>query len=242
MPIYYFIVERGVYGLLNAFKSSSVADAESNYRAAPLVADFNIVNAMWPPVLVRNVLLQLERLICTGICRTEGHARRSSFRQIVDVGHNGALPSSVGGIGSVYIAATNTYLTRREPDVVNRLRDANRMIAAAPTYAPDAYWAFDGGTFFCTLPDPVKVEIFFPQFPIIDAFSDYDGFFGIGTGFPALVPEEFELAWAVGAAGVLASKVGTFPEEAASYLAVFQSLMEQQGVKLKIPLDFNATE
>lgn len=241
MAIYYFTAERGTYGLLTAFKSDSVTDAETNYRVAALVSDTSIINAMYPPTLVRKTLLDLERLICSAICRTEGHSRRVNFRQEVDKTHGETLPSSVGGIGAVRDADGN-YLTRREPDIVRELRGDNR-INALPTFSGPDYWAWDGGVFFCTLNGAAaKIEVFTPNFPVIDTFADYDAPFVTVAPVAALVPDEFELAWAIGSAGILASKVGTFPEEASSYLELFQGLMSQQGVKLKIPLDYNADE
>jgi hypothetical protein len=241
MSIYYFTAERGTFGLLTTFKSDSVADAETNYRAASLVSDTNIVNAMYPPTLVRKTLLDLERLICTAICRTEGHARRVNFRQEVDKSHGDSLPSSIGGIGAVRDVDGN-YLTRRDPDNIRELRGNNR-IKSLPSFTAPGYWAWDGSVFFCTMEDvAAKVEIFLPAFPVIDAFADYDAPFVTVSPVAALVPDEFELAWAIGAAGLLASKVGTFPEESSSYLELFQGLMAQQGVKLKIALDYNADE
>lgn len=241
MPIYYFTVERGVYGLLTSLKSDSVADAESHYRSGNLVNDTDVVNAMYPPTLARNVILMLERVICLAICQMEGHPRRVNFRVETDKTHLDLLPSSVGGIGSVY-TTSGEYLLRREPDVVMQLRDANGVIASLPTYTKRNYWAWDGGKFYCTVAGPVKVETFDPQFATIDAFTDYDSLFFIPSLASAKLPEEFELAWAVGAAGILAAKVGTFPEEASNYQQMFQQLMAQHGVKLKLPLDYNANE
>lgn len=241
MSIYYFTVERGVYAFLTSFKSDSVADAETHFRATTLVNDTDIVNAMYPPTLVHKVILDLERVICLAICQTEGHPRRVNFRVETDKTHLDALPSSVGGIGSVFTTG-GEYLLRREPDVVMQLRNADGIIESLPTYTKRNYWAFDGGKFYCTVAGAVKMETFDPQFAPVDAFTDYDLPFVIALAAVAKLPEEFELAWVVGAAGILAAKVGTFPEEAANYQQMFQQLMEQHGVKLKLPLDFNANE
>ncbi|HMY71192.1 MAG TPA: hypothetical protein PLQ88_05125, partial [Blastocatellia bacterium] len=158
MAIYYFTAERGTYGLLTALKSDSVTDAETNYRAASLVADTNVVNAMYPLTLVRKTLLDVERMICSAICRTEGHSRRVNFRQEVDKSHGDALPSSVGGIGAVRDADGN-YLARREPETVRELRGDNR-IKPLPAFTAPNYWAWDGGVFSCTLDGvAAKVEV-----------------------------------------------------------------------------------
>lgn len=241
MSIYYFTVERGVYGFLTSFKSDNVADAELHFRSTILINDSDIVNAMYPPTLVHKVILDLERVMCLAICQTEGHPRRVNFRVETDKTHLDALPSSVGGIGSVY-TADGKYLLRREPDIVMQLRNPNGVLVSLPTYEKEEFWAWDGGKFYCTVAGSVKVETFDPQFAPISAFSNYDSPFVIPLGITAKLPEEFELAWVVGAAGILAAKVGTFPEEASNYQQMFQQLMAQLGVKMKLPLDYNANE
>ena len=247
MAIYYFTVERGVYGLLNAFRSDNVADADTSYRSASLVADTQLQNAMYAPTQVRATILHVERQIASAICRIEGHARRVDFLKVVEKSHFDLLPSSVGGIGAVYLEGEgdeeDEYLDRRDADVVCRLRDSNSIVIAAPTYEPlHYYWGWDGSRFFTTAKEPVKIETFDPQTPEIDVFTDYDAPFVTASPVASKLADEFELAWACGAAGILASKVGTFPEEASGYLELFQALMAQQGVKVKIPLDFNSDE
>jgi hypothetical protein len=242
MALYYFTVERGVYGLLTAINSDSVTNAEARYKAGSLVLDTDLTNSMYPPVQVRSTILQMERVIASAICRTEGHPRRSAFRRVVDVSHMDQIPSSVGGIGSVYDPAGGDYLTRREPDIVSRLRGSHSALVSLPTYSREDYWAWDGTVFFTTLSGVAKVEVFDPQFTPVSDFAVYDTQFSVGSGFPTKLPEEYELPWALGAAGVLASKVGSFPEEASGYLGLAQQLLEQSGIKIKVALDYNANE
>lgn len=247
--ILYFTVERGTYALLNDMRADSVADAETSYRIGTLVADTHLQNAMWAPTLVRATILNLERIIASAICRTEGHARRVDFLKVIpSLKHGDVLPSSVGGIGSVYTESgdgTKDYINRRDPNVIQKLRVPNRIIPAVSFTPPTDYWGWDGARFFCTVTDPtltVKMEVFDPDYTAIDAFTDYDAPFAVTAPDPDVrtskLAQEFELAWACGAAGVLASKVGTFPNEASGYMEMFQSLMAQQGIKIKVPLDF----
>lgn len=239
----YFIIERGVWAMLNALKSDNVADAETSYRVAALVSDTHLVNPLFNPTAVRNIILNVERVIAKTICSIEGHPRRVDFRKEVTLTHWGNLPSSIGGIGLVYDNDDKIYYDNRPFEVVMRLRQSDSIIkvcqSAPPTYH---YWGWDGAKFVSTTDDDLTAEVFDPQTPAIDAFTDYDALFSSSVPVNAKLPDEFQQAWELGAAGVAASKIGTYPNESSSYLQQFQGLLEQEGVKIKLPLDFESTE
>lgn len=239
----YFIVERETWAMLNALKSDNVADAEASYRVAALVSDTHLVNPLFPPTTVRAIILQVERLVAKTICQIEGHPRRVDFRKEVDISHWASLPSSVGGIGLVYDEEDRIYYDNRPFEVVMRLRESDSIIkvcqSAPATYR---YWGWDGAKFVATTDDVLKAEVFDPQTPVIDQFTDYDTLFSSTVPVNAKLPDEFAQGWAAGAAGVAASKIGTYPQESSNYLDLFQSLLAQEGVKIKLPIDYASTE
>ncbi len=244
----YFIIERGVYDHLNALKSDSVANAQSTLiSGSALVADTQILNPMYPQLRVWRQILLFERIIGKAICNTEGHARRKDFVSVQKLNHLDALPSAVGGFGSVWDteggSPTLKYLLPRTPEIVIELRDtANQIPVQNGTFAEEFAFGYDGARFYHTLSRQVSAEVFtFASMP--------DTFAGIATLFnPAtspvpssFLPDEFTAALEYGAAGICAMKVGTFPEESNSLLQLAQMLMQELGVTFKIPLDFAAT-
>jgi hypothetical protein len=246
---YYYQVERGVLGHVNALRSDLVATGETNYRANAMTPDTVIKNPMFPPTLVRVEIVNMERVIADLICSTDGHPRRVDFLVVVSVANGAPLPSSVGGIGAVY-RQTETeplYYLNRPIDVVQAMRaeDEQILVTAAPV-REDRIWGWDGATFFATTDDVLKMETFDYDVPY-NTFAELDIFFDPtrptppGPNRSKLAPE-FQEAWEAGAAAVLAAKVGTFPREASDYWQKFTTLMQMQGVQVSIDLDHASRE
>jgi hypothetical protein len=246
---YYYQVERGVYGLINALKSDNVITGETNYRANAMTPDTVINNAMFPPTLVRVEVMNMERVIGDLICSTDGHPRRIDFLTVLPASHGGPMPSSVGGIGAVYFSAETgpLYYVNRPIDVVEAVRNSGEQIpVTGATIREERIWGWDGGLFFASTDDVLTVETFSYDVSY-NSYAELDIFFDPTRATPpgpnrAKVPPEFQTAWESGAAAVLAAKVGTFPKEASDYWDKFTSLMQMQGVQVTFDLDHASRE
>ena len=75
----YVLVEREVYGLLNALHSDDAADAQAKIAFAGQLDGTQVDDAAYPMFLVRRVILTVQNLIGTAIINTVGHARRVDF-------------------------------------------------------------------------------------------------------------------------------------------------------------------
>jgi hypothetical protein len=247
MGFKYFLAERGVYDHLNALLSDSVTDAQTSLTATSLTLDTIVMNPMYSPYGVRKQLLNFERIIGRAICATEGHPRRKDFLSVQKLAHLDALPSSVGGIGSVWDteggSATGKYLTPRTPEVVRELRDtANQIAVKDGEFTENFAFGFDGSRFFHTLTRQVSVEVY-TLTAMPSTFAGIQALFDAAAVTPSesFLPDEFQGALEYGTAGICAMKVGTFPEEASGFLQLARTLLEELGVTFKIPQDFAAT-
>lgn len=237
---FYFQVERAVSSLVNALRSGDVTTAEASFTALELTPDTIARNAMWPPAFVRSQTINLERLIVGQICLADGHPRRSDFVSAVEMFHGDPIPSSVGGIGSVYEGEGKKalYYTNRPADVVAALRSDEQIDVGAVNVRTERIWGWDGGSFFLPHDKKVLVEIFGPELPIWNTFAELAALFSTTTPVEAQLPLEFQPAWEAGTAAVLAAKVGTFAREASDYWDKFIALMAAQRTPVKVDLDF----
>lgn len=240
---YYYQVERGVYGLINALKSDTVATAETNFRAAVMTPDTIVKNPMFPPTFARVEIVNMERVIADMICSTDGHPRRVDFLKNVTKTHGSPLPSSVGGIGAVYqdTGPERLYYTNRPVDVVEAVRASEQISVGAASPRAERLWAWDGSMMWISTGETVTVETYEYE-AAITAYATLDSLFTLAPPSYAKLPIEFQAAWECGAAAVLAAKVGTFPREASDYWQKFTSLMQMQGVSVSLDLDYAAKE
>lgn len=240
----YFFAERMTYGLLNSYKADSTTDVDTIYQAATLpmattATRQGIMNAMYPPSFIHGLILYVETIICRAIANTEGHPRRRDYLSgsISQLSNLDPLPSTLGAIGAVWDPATGNYLTQKEPDVIRELRSGNLIGVTAAQPSKDFYFGFDGSRFFSTLAGVANVELY-----VLTAapatFALIEALFSTSTPVAMRVAEEFVFPVCLGAAGIAASKVGTFEREAASMLEMFAALMAQNGLTTKIPADF----
>jgi len=241
---YYYQVERAISSLVNALKSDTVTIAEASYTAATLTPDANTRNAMFPPSFVRAEALNMERLIVGQICLTDGHPRRSDFVTAVEVVHGDPLPSSVGGIGAVYEGSGKTakYYENRPADVVDAIRSGEQIDVGAANVRTERIWGWDGGSFFLPHNGKVLVEIFGPDMPVWNNFTELTALFSTTAPVEAQLQAEFQTAWEAATTAVLAAKVGTFEREASDYWQKFIQLMAAQRTPIKVDLDFASKE
>jgi hypothetical protein len=99
-------------------------------------------------------------------------------------------------------------------------------------------WGWDGGSFFLPHDKKVLVEIIEPDLPVYDDYTQLGALFSTTSPIQAQLHLEFQEAWEMGTAAVLASKVGAFPREASDYWDKFMALMAAQRTPIKVDLDF----
>lgn len=237
---FYFHAERAIQSLVNGLKSDTVVTAEASFVAATLTPDSIARNPMFPPAFVRHETLNIERLIVGQICLTDGHPRRSDFVTAVEMFHGDPLPSSVGGIGAVYEGEGKKalYYTNRPAEVVDALRSGEQIDVGAVNTRIERIWGWDGGSFFLPHDKKVLVEIFGPDMPVWDDFTELAALFSTTAPVEAQLHAEFQAAWECATAAVLAAKVGTFQREASDYWQKFLQLMAAQRTPIKVDLDF----
>src|SRR5262245_10806310 len=241
---FYYQVERAVSSLVNALKSDTVTIAEASYTATTLTPDTNTRNAMWPPSAVRVETINMERLIVSQLCLTDGHPRRSDFVTVVEMFHGDPIPSSAGGIGSVFEGEGKKalYYTNRPADVVVALRSGEQIDVGAVNVRTERIWGWDGGSFFLPHDKKVFVEVVGPELPVYNTYAELTTLFSTTAPIEAQLPLEFQAAWEAGTAAVLAAKVGTFAREASDYWEKFIQLMAAQRTPIKVDLDFASRE
>lgn len=238
---YYFLTEREVYGLLNALSSTSPQNAEDTYSGASLAlmnagAYQGIINPAFPPSLVHQAILDVETILIRAIANTEGHPRRVDYLSVKTLSHMDPLPSTLAAFGSVYDPLTMKYLSPSTPDQVRDLRDS-AVVTADGNPLVCYYWAADGSRFYVTLSTAASCEMYImPAAPT--SFSAVAALFSSSSPQSMRVAEEFRAAVAFGAAGVCASKCGSFPTEASGYLQMFTQLAQELGVTAKMAIDY----
>jgi hypothetical protein len=175
---------------------------------------------------------------------TDGHPRRSDFVTAVEMSHGDPLPSSVGGVGAVIEGQGKKalYYENRPADVVDALRSGEQIDVGAANVRVERIWGWDGGSFFLPQDKKVLVEIFGPELPVYNNYTDLTALFSTTTPVEAQLHLEFQAAWQAGTAAVLAAKVGTFAREASDYWDKFIALMAAQRTPVKVDLDFASKE
>jgi len=196
---------------------------------------------MFPPSSVRVEAINLERLIVSQVCLTDSHPRRSEFVTAFEMVHGRPLPSSVGGIGSVYEGdgKKSQYYVDRPIEVVDAIRSGEQIdVGAGANVRTERIWGWDGGSFYLPHDRKVFVEIIGPDLSIYDDYTSLAALFSTTTPVQAQLHLEFQEAWEMGTAAVLASKVGTFQREASDYWDKFMAMMAAQRTPIKVDLDF----
>jgi hypothetical protein len=237
---FYFQVERPILSLTNSLVSDTVTTAEASFVAPTMTPDTNVRNAMFPPSFVRVEALNMERLIIGQICLADGHPRRADFASLQEIKHGDSLPSSVGGIGAVYEGEGKSalYYINRPADVVDALRSGEQIDVGAANVRAERVWGWDGSTFFLPHDGKVFVEVFGPELPVYNTYTELAALFSTTTPVEAQLHLEFQAAWECGTTAVLAAKVGTFEREASDYWQKFITLMAAQKTPIKVDLDF----
>lgn len=223
----YYLIERGVFSLLNALEASDVATLQASITSNTIDDDTELTNAAFTRFSTRLEILNAQEILASQIARTEGHPRRVDFVTTITLTHLDAIPTSVGGLGAVY-DANDEPLNVVGADRLKRMRDNNAVtVANGGIPGRDLYYTIDGAIFRCALVDEngvdeeVSAELYTYTSPF-STFATLDTLFSVTTPVSSLLHQEFRPAVQYLAAGLLAGKVGTYPTEAAQYLQLAQ--------------------
>lgn len=239
MALYYpfLLVEREVFGLINALKSNDVADAEANIALVGQIGVAHVDDAAYPPFLVRRVILTVHNLIASAIINTVGHARRVDFKQTFQVAHGGNLPTALGPIGAVYEEDSGLAYIQRTVDEINQLR-ANPIALPASVPTPKfLFFALDGNKFFSANGDEQATVEHYAFTGPGNALANVNALFA-NENAKTNISDEFIPALVYGSVTVVAGKAGGNTEQAAMYGRLFDMVMTQQGIPRKIKLDY----
>ncbi len=224
---YYYLYERGVWSLLNALEAADVATLQAALVGNTIADDTQLTNAVFTKFSTQLEILNAQEIIGGQCARTEGHPRRVDFRTEIALTHGDLIPTSVGGLGSIY-DSTGEMLDPTGASRLSRMRAKNAsLVAAGETPTRDLYFTIDGARFLCALVDSagvaeeVNAELYTYATPFT-TFAELATLFSVTTPVESLLYNEFRPALQYLAAGLLAGKVGTYPTEAAQYLQLAQ--------------------
>jgi len=219
-------IERMVMSELNLIPGDTEAAREAIFVQTSVITTSQVADEAFNRAKIRAAIVEAHQQIIRFICLTDGHPRRSLYRQVTNVNHLGQLPSAMGPYGNFSyddageIKVLSPHIDPREVDaIVNDLASANGVRLY--------YYAIDSGTLHATV-SPVIVESFDYPHPISDPSQ-------LSTLFDSVLdliaaPDEFVLAIKFLACGILALTAASFQEGAASYLSLAETLLKELGI------------
>lgn len=223
MAIYWQTAERQLISLLDLYEAEDIAEAETIYKQTDALTSDNIADEAFPISKIRDALVEAYVQIGRLLCLTEGHPRRSVFRQTSTVAHGGVLPSCIGPYGS-FTSGTRILreLSTDDIDAVKSDPDSSQGVELP-------YFAKDGNVLYSLL-TPVTVEYFTVTRPV-DHPSQLATLFDQSADV-CLLPEEYLPALVNLAAGMLASTSAGLVGDAAGYFGVAEKLLRDMQVNI----------
>lgn len=227
-------IESKVLTQLNAHESTSATSAETLYQKITAKSSAtDIGDEAFFLSRVRDAILDAEHQVIRFICQTEGHPRRTQWRNTTSL----ALTNNAVALPTAFaygrFSASNRELDERSPSEVDAMIRDTAYLNGVAIY----YYAKSGNTLIATT-SPVTLEYFDRAKPAAAAHpSTLSTLFDSNTDLME-APDEFAEAIVFMACGALALTAGSFQEQANSYFRLATEIMAQEGVKA-VPHDLS---
>jgi hypothetical protein len=224
-------IEAQVFQRLGSLKSSTSPTAETRFKQVPKVADLDD-DAAYPPISVRQMIVDTVVEVIGFICKTEGDPRRSHYKIIATLANGDLLPTSMGPYGAIYDPATKRSLVERSASDIADILEA-KALGAIPTASKFYFYAMDGDKIYHSLTTSIELEYFDQPTPGTN-FAAVDGLFASQVSI-APIPDELAIVVADGAAGRSCMKAAGLIEEGARFLDAYVAGLRERGLNATPP-------
>ncbi len=231
MAVPWLEIERQVFATLNALAGNSESDRETVYVQASVLLSAQVGDEAFFRSKVRDQIVEAHQQVIRFICLTDGHPRRSLYRQTASVPHLGTLPSAMGPYGDFTVAGTVKLKPHTSASEVDEILRDPGALHGVEVY----YYAIDGNTLHATI-TPVTVEYFDYPRPVTSP-GQLDTLFDSTLDVCAL-PDEFVQVAVQIACGLLSLTPASGREDVAgAHFSTATQLLRDLGINVT-PNDF----
>ena len=221
-------VERGVYGMLNAFRNDgSVAAAEAFAIGSAALTAAEVYDAAYPPADVRKAILDQEIFLIGLICRSVGHPARGAFELRTAIAHRDALPQSYSSdrVFEVEIDGVDVVSDyRSSAGTIDNLRNLPEEFRPLTPYHN-----ITSNVFYCTHDDATMIHYGLDASAIVAHAANVAAKFD-SSGDNILLPDEFVLPLLYFATAQLAMTGDSDAAQAGSLTQMGQAALSALGI------------